>query len=209
MFLAVRSLVTGLITGLALALLFQHVVPTIQLHSESIVDQSPKLPFPDSMAQVLRNSVQVAKRRAWAAGGYKSSSSLHPSLASFLPSSSSQQNKSFSTTTPSMSATKSFAEATKERRTIYQLNKKAPISDKAIVEIAEKAILHTPSAFNSQSTRLVVLLNGDHEKFWDFVIEVLKPLTPEDKFASTKQKIGGFRAAKGTVSTTCPRCDRV
>jgi len=98
-----------------------------------------------------------------------------------------------------MSTTKSFAEAAKDRRTIYQLNNKAPISDKAIVDIAEKAVLHTPSAFNSQSTRLVVLLNGDHEKFWDFVLEVLKPLTPEDKFASTEQRITGFRAAKGTI----------
>lgn len=98
-----------------------------------------------------------------------------------------------------MSATKSFAEAVKDRRTIYQLNNKAPISDKAIVDLAEKALLHTPSAFNSQSTRLVVLLNGDHEKFWDFVLEVLKPLTPADQFDATKQKIGGFRAAKGSI----------
>lgn len=100
-----------------------------------------------------------------------------------------------------MSTTKTFFDAVKERRTYYQLNNKAPISDSQIQDIAEKAILHVPSSFNSQSTRLVVLLNKDHEQFWDYVIEVLKPLTPEEQFPKTEQKIAGFRAGKGTVSS--------
>jgi hypothetical protein len=29
--------------------------------------------------------------------------------------------------------------------------------------------------------------------------QVLKPLTPEEQFPKTEQKIGGFRAGKGTV----------
>ncbi|KAI4628037.1 uncharacterized protein J4E88_005008 [Alternaria novae-zelandiae] len=98
-----------------------------------------------------------------------------------------------------MSTQKSFFDAVIERRTYYQLNKESPISDKQITDIAEKALLHVPSSFNSQSTRLVVLLNNDHEKFWDFVLEVLKPLTPEEQFPKTEQKIGGFKAAKGTI----------
>ncbi|KAJ4375993.1 putative nitroreductase [Neocucurbitaria cava] len=98
-----------------------------------------------------------------------------------------------------MSAQKSFLDAIKDRRTIYQLNKESPISDKQIQELAEKALLHVPSSFNSQSTRLVVLLNKDHEQFWDFVLEVLKPLTPEDQFPKTEQKVQGFRAAKGSI----------
>ncbi|KAI8931332.1 hypothetical protein NX059_011673 [Plenodomus lindquistii] len=198
MVFAVRSLLTGLITGLVLALLLHEFVPTIQRQTNTQVDHPLPLPDPRSMAQVLKNSLQAARRRAWAAGGYKSSSSLRPSTPSFL-SSLSQKPRTFSATTLKMSATKSFAEAANERRTYYQLNNKAPISDKQITDIAEQALLHTPSSFNSQSTRLVVLLNNDHEKFWDFVLEVLKPLTPEDKFDGTKQRISGFRAAKGTI----------
>ncbi|OAK99335.1 Nitroreductase [Phaeosphaeriaceae sp. SRC1lsM3a] len=98
-----------------------------------------------------------------------------------------------------MSTQKSFFEAIKDRRTYYQLNKEAPISDKQITDIVEKAVLHVPSSFNSQSTRLVVLLNKDHETFWDFVLEVLKPLTPEEQFPKTEQKIQGFKAAYGTI----------
>jgi predicted oxidoreductase (fatty acid repression mutant protein) len=99
-----------------------------------------------------------------------------------------------------MSTSKTFFDAVKERRTIYQLNKEAPISDKQISDIAEKAILHVPSSFNSQSTRLVVLLNKEHETFWDYVLEVLKPLTPEENFPQTEKKINGFKGAYGTVS---------
>lgn len=99
-----------------------------------------------------------------------------------------------------MSSQKSLFDAIKDRRTYYQLNKEAPISDKAISDIVEKAILHVPSSFNSQSTRLVVLLNKDHDTFWDHVLEVLKPLTPEEQFPKTEQKMQGFKAAYGTVS---------
>ncbi|KAH9874164.1 hypothetical protein IAQ61_004793 [Plenodomus lingam] len=210
MVFALRSLVTGLITGLVLAILLQHFVPTIESQiGNSQVDQIPSQSISDSMAQLLKlkNSLQAAKRRAWAVGAYKSPSALRSSTSSFFHSSSPtatslQTTKSFSTTIPNMSASKSFADAVKERRTIYQLNKSSPISDKAIADIAEKALLHTPSSFNSQSTRLVVLLNKDHDKFWDYVLEVLKPLTPAETFGATEQRISGFKAAKGTVSTT-------
>jgi predicted oxidoreductase (fatty acid repression mutant protein) len=85
-----------------------------------------------------------------------------------------------------MASQKSFLDAIKDRRSIYQLNKDAPVSDKQISEIAEKAILHVPSSFNAQSTRLVVLLNKEHETFWDFVAEVLKAIVPADQFPTTE-----------------------
>jgi hypothetical protein len=156
------------------------------------------------MAQTLRS---IAKRGAggykslWRAPAIASNPSLFSPATSSIPLSTAKQT-SFSTTTPAMSNQKTFFDAVKERRTYYQLNKEAPISDKQIIDIAEKAVLHVPSSFNSQSTRLVVLLNKDHETFWDYVLEVLKPLTPEEQFPSTEQKIGGFKAAKGTVSVS-------
>jgi len=101
-----------------------------------------------------------------------------------------------------MPSQKAFLEAVKDRRTYYQLNKESPISDKQITEIAEQAILHVPSSFNSQSTRLVVLLNKDHETFWDYVAEVLKPQMPEEQFPKTQEKLNGFKGAYGTVRHT-------
>ena len=187
--MVIRSLFLGLVSGLLLALILPQIVPTTLTVSES-------------MAQVLRNSVRAARYRAGLGGAFKSSwPSLHfttsSSLQSSNPHSSSQSH--LSTSQHIMSAQKSFIDAVKERRTYYQLNKESPISDKQITEIAEKAILHVPSSFNSQSTRLVVLLNKDHDQFWDFVLDVLKPMVPEDQFSGTSQRIGGFKAGYGTV----------
>lgn len=197
---APRSLLMGLVTGLFLAWLMQQMVPAFYLpvfHSRNTSSTSTPLYLSESMAQVVKNSLRAARHRAWV-GGYKSASSLR--FPASTPTPIFHNSQAFSTTSRTMSSQKSFFDAVKERRTYYQLNKESPISDKQIEEIAEKALLHVPSSFNSQSTRLVVLLNKDHEKFWDFVLEVLKPLTPEEQFPKTEQKIKGFGAAKGTVS---------
>lgn len=168
---APRSLLTGLVTGLFLALLLQHVVPALKLptyHNHDASVTSTPLYLSESMAQVVRNSLRAARHRAWVGGGYKSASSLlSPSSTSTL-----RIHPASPTTSRTMSTQKSFFDAVIERRTYYQLNKDSPISDKQITDIAEKALLHVPSSFNSQSTRLVVLLNKDHEQFWDFVLEV-------------------------------------
>ncbi|KAF2635222.1 nitroreductase family protein [Massarina eburnea CBS 473.64] len=99
-----------------------------------------------------------------------------------------------------MSSTKTFLEAAKERRSIYGLNKEAPISDKKIVELVEAAATHVPSAFNSQSTRLVVLLNEEHDTFWDQVRDVLKEIVPAEQWTTqTEPRIKLFKAAKGSI----------
>ncbi|OCL09775.1 Nitroreductase [Glonium stellatum] len=98
-----------------------------------------------------------------------------------------------------MANTKAFMQAVKDRRSIYQLNKNAPISDDAIEAIVKDAVLHVPSSFNSQSARLVLLLKKEHETFWDMVKEVLKPMVPEDQFGATEKKLEMFKAGYGTI----------
>ncbi|KAK3063891.1 hypothetical protein LTS18_011931 [Coniosporium uncinatum] len=111
----------------------------------------------------------------------------------------------FTTTSPlytasaNMASKMSFMDAIKARRTYYQLNKEVPIDDSRIEEIVKHAVLHVPSSFNSQSSRLVVLLKKEHDQFWDFTLEILKLLTPADKFDGTKQRINGFKAGYGTI----------
>ncbi|GAB7347330.1 hypothetical protein MBLNU459_g4274t1 [Dothideomycetes sp. NU459] len=98
-----------------------------------------------------------------------------------------------------MSSQLSFLEAARNRRSIYPLTNKIPISDARVEELVVEAIKHVPSSFNSQSTRLVLLLNEEHEQFWEFVKEVLKPQVPEDQFPSTEQRLNGFKAGHGTI----------
>lgn len=93
----------------------------------------------------------------------------------------------------------SYKDAVLNRRTIYQLTNKSPISDEKIKEIVETAIKHVPSSFNSQSTRLVVLLKEEHSKFWQIVEDILKGIVPEDSWEHTAQRIAGFKNAYGSI----------
>ena len=97
---------------------------------------------------------------------------------------------------------KSIKDAVEYRRSVYQLQKKSPISDAQIQEIVTTALKTVPSSFNAQSTRLVVLLKDEHDKFWDIVRDILKAMVPEDKWESTAKRIGGFRGGYGSVSRT-------
>ncbi|KAI6914575.1 hypothetical protein KC318_g2896 [Hortaea werneckii] len=100
---------------------------------------------------------------------------------------------------PSSSETMSFKDAIHLRRSIYALNKQSPIADTKIEEIVRTALKEVPSSFNSQSTRLVVLLKNDHDKFWDIVRDILKAHVPEDKWEYTGNRIKGFRGGYGTI----------
>ena len=87
-----------------------------------------------------------------------------------------------------------------KRRSIYALNDNLPISNDEVLNVVEHAILHTPSSFNSQSTRLVVLLGDEHKKLWDIVEDLLRKIVNDDeKFTSTAEKLAGFKAGAGTI----------
>ena len=90
-------------------------------------------------------------------------------------------------------------QAFNERRSIYALGNELPVEPQAIVNMAERVLLHTPSAFNSQSSRLVVLFGAEHQKLWDIAEEKLRAAVGDGDFSGTKQKLDGFRAAAGTV----------
>ena len=75
-----------------------------------------------------------------------------------------------------------FYEAIKERRSIYAISKESPISDERIQEIVEDIVKHVPSAFNSQTTRTVILLGEYHDKLWDITMEALRKIVPANNF---------------------------
>lgn len=72
-----------------------------------------------------------------------------------------------------MSTSDAVIKAVQERRTIYQLGKNSPVPDSKIEELVNTAILNVPSSFNTQSTRLVVLLHKEHDRLWDVVIDTM------------------------------------
>lgn len=94
---------------------------------------------------------------------------------------------------------KNFFEAVKSRRSVYAISKESAISDAQIQEIVESAVLHTPTSFNSQSSRAVVLLGEQHDKLWEITKEALRKIVPAEQFEGTAQKIDSFKAGYGSV----------
>lgn len=95
---------------------------------------------------------------------------------------------------------RTFSEALKHRRTYYSITNQSPVSDQEIESIIEMAVRHVPSAFNSQTTRVVLLLGESHKKLWDIVKETLKKIVPVEAFVKTEEKIDfSFASGYGTV----------
>ncbi|MBR6412520.1 MAG: nitroreductase family protein [Alphaproteobacteria bacterium] len=85
------------------------------------------------------------------------------------------------------------------RRTYYDLSKESPITPQKITDLVALALKHTPSAFNMQSARCVVLFGKNHDQMWDTVAKVLKSIVPAKEFPKTAEKINLFKEAFGTV----------
>ncbi|ASR47835.1 nitroreductase family protein [Paenibacillus kribbensis] len=95
---------------------------------------------------------------------------------------------------------KDFFTALKERRSYYGISKEQVISDQKIQEIVEEAVKYTPTSFNSQTSRAVVLLGEQHDKLWNITEDILREVVGnEEQFKSTAEKMNGFRSGYGTV----------
>ena len=87
-----------------------------------------------------------------------------------------------------------------KRRSVYKLNNNIPISEYELEKCIKEAIKHVPSAFNSQSSRVVLLIGDKNIVFWkDIVLKSLQKIVPENKFEYTKQRILSFSEGYGTV----------
>ena len=70
-----------------------------------------------------------------------------------------------------MTQTNEFLSAIEQRRSLYEISNEKVVSEERVQEIVEFAVKHSPSAFNSQSARVVVLFG---EEVINFGISQLK-----------------------------------
>lgn len=95
---------------------------------------------------------------------------------------------------------RTFSEALRHRRSYYALAPESPVDDAQIEQIIRLAVKHVPSAFNSQTTRVVLLLHEHHEELWKIVRRTLQAVVSETAFIQTEEKIKrGFASGYGTV----------
>ena len=84
---------------------------------------------------------------------------------------------------------RTFIEAMKYRRSYYKISDQSPLSDQEIEDLVNSVVTHVPSAFNSQSSRVVLLLGEHHRKLWDIAKQTLKKIISEEAFKNTEAKI--------------------
>ncbi|HGF7675660.1 TPA: nitroreductase family protein [Enterococcus faecium] len=92
-----------------------------------------------------------------------------------------------------------FTDTLKNRRSIYHLGRNVSLSNEELTALIKEAIKESPTAFNAQSTRAVILFGDAHEKLWEITEEALRPLTPAEAFPNTQNKLAGFKNGYGTV----------
>ncbi len=92
-----------------------------------------------------------------------------------------------------------FLDLITKRRTIYAIGKNIEQSPERLTDLIQTAIKQSPSAFNSQSSRAVILFNTEHEKFWGIVADKLKSYAKDEASAAkTTAKMASFAAGVGT-----------
>lgn len=95
---------------------------------------------------------------------------------------------------------RTFMQAIENRRSYYSIGSESPVSDEKIEELVKFAIKNVPSAFNSQSTRVVVLFDESHKRLWNITKDILRKIVSEEAFKSTESKIDNcFMSGHGTL----------
>lgn len=92
-----------------------------------------------------------------------------------------------------------FLNTLEQRRSYYGISKDVVVSEDRIQELVFESVRHTPSAFNSQSARVVVLFGKQHDRLWDIAMEALRSIVPAESFSTTEEKINSFKNGYGTV----------
>ena len=85
------------------------------------------------------------------------------------------------------------------RRSLYDLSADLPITTEELHGLLRDILRTTPSGFNSQTARLVLLSGAEHRQAWDVIQRCVQPLTEPAAFEKTVAKMDGFRRAAGTI----------
>ncbi len=86
------------------------------------------------------------------------------------------------------------------RRSIYALGDNLSQTPEEIFDLVKQTIKNSPTAFNSQTVRAVVLFGKSSAKVWEIVEDALRKIAKSpDAFEKTKAKIDSFKAGYGTI----------
>ena len=92
-----------------------------------------------------------------------------------------------------------FWQLAEKRRSIYALGQEKVLTEDEVISLVQNMVKQCPTAFNSQSGRVVVLFGEQNQRLWNMVKDCLREKVPAEAFAKTEEKINSFAAGFATV----------
>lgn len=92
-----------------------------------------------------------------------------------------------------------FVDLIEKRRSIYALGTDSEYSKKDIENRIREVVKQVPSAFNSQTTRIVVLFDNANDKFWNHIYDVQKNVLEGEMWDMMSGVMTGAKNGIGTV----------
>ena len=86
-----------------------------------------------------------------------------------------------------------------KRHSFYNINNKINLSNNEIEHLINRCLDLYPSSFNSQDSRLVLLMGEHHKYFWELVKKELFRVSEDNKKDTIEQKIASFYLGYGTI----------
>lgn len=95
---------------------------------------------------------------------------------------------------------KNFLQTMEHRRSCYHLGSECGIEEGQIIDTIDRVMLSIPSAFNGQTTRIVLLMGLHHYRLWEIVKHTLSERIAPEAMARSREKIDrSFQAGCGTI----------
>lgn len=92
-----------------------------------------------------------------------------------------------------------FVDLVEKRRSIYALGTDSQYSKKEIADRIREVVKQVPTAFNSQTTRVVVLFDEANNRFWDHIYDVQKGVLEGETWDMMSGIMTGAKNGIGTV----------
>lgn len=92
-----------------------------------------------------------------------------------------------------------FTQLVKSRRTRYAIGNNADVTKEEVVARLREVAKEVPTAFNSQTSRLVVVFGEDNEKLWGHILDVQKEVLQGEMWDMMSGVMQGAKGAFGTI----------
>lgn len=87
----------------------------------------------------------------------------------------------------------------KQRRSTYMMSANTAVTEEEIIARLRENVSQVPTAYNSQTTRYVVLFGDANRKLWEHIYTVQKDVLDQQLWAQVSQAVASYQAVKGTV----------